>query len=565
MAIQFFFCVLTLITAPGKSWAADRNQVPRDRDTIRVPLNSDPEKLDPAWVTSPATMSIVRQMFDGLVELNENHEPQSALAQSWQISADKRTYTFKLRPNLTFHNGSPVTAQDVKASFERAAFQRQGWIFSGIKGFKPPPKPTIGGAPQKIEIPDIPGITVQGDEVRIELNQPNEAFLSMLAHPGAFVVARGTEPPVGTGAFKLRSNKRGDSTISLGYFPGHFSISPSGIREGCIKQVKFLVLPDDQSRIYAYDTGLIHLTDIPEARIRNFAETRPKEFKQWPTYGVFGLRLNTKEPPLNDLKVRQAIAKAIDVDLLRKALLEDAYGRLDGVLPSNLREKMLKDAGQEDRGTSDPERVKRQEFDPVAAKTLVDQYMGKDGPPPHKPPPRLTLHTILGHNLAKTMAEAIHDQLTKVGFEVTIEQSDLGVLMAKARAGQAKFFIAGINPSYPDPNAVFAPNFHSKFKGALNLSQFDSKAVDESLNAAAKLPPGEERNKIYSAIEQELIDQAVWIPLARIEGLALVKPYVHGLKTSPRAGAFALQEPLRTVCIGENPDIDTRIGRPGVQ
>ena len=114
--------------------AAQPSSPPRPGGTFRAVFSADPPTLDPAHATDLTSAVVVRQIFDGLLELDAQLRPVPALASGWTISDDRRTYTFPLRRGVRFHNGRELRAADVKYSFERAARGKRPWVFDKLVG-----------------------------------------------------------------------------------------------------------------------------------------------------------------------------------------------------------------------------------------------------------------------------------------------------------------------------------------------------------------------------------------------------------------------------------------------
>ena len=201
-------------------------QAPRAGGTLRAVFSADPPTLDPAHATDTTSSAVIRQVFDGLLELDETLTPVPALARRVDASADGRVYTFALRPGVRFHNGREVRAADVKYSFERAAKGKRPWVFEKISGAREFIKGTADG---------IGGVRLVDDlTIELRLDRPFAPFLHLMAYDAASIVPREevekrgpgfASHPVGTGAFRFASWRRDDQVVLEG-FPHHFLGSP---------------------------------------------------------------------------------------------------------------------------------------------------------------------------------------------------------------------------------------------------------------------------------------------------------------------------------------------------
>jgi len=218
-------------------------QPPRQGGTLRGVFNSDPPTLDPAAASDTTSSAVIRQVFDGLLELDEKLVPQAALAERWTVTGDQRIYTFTLRRGVKFHNGREVKAADVKYSFERAAKGKRPWVFEKITGARDYIKGTGS---------EIPGIRVVDDiTVEIRLDKPFAPFLHLMAYDAAAVVPREevekrggnfASHPVGTGAFRFASWRRDDQVV-LERFRDHFRGAPP------LERVVFRIIPAEITRL----------------------------------------------------------------------------------------------------------------------------------------------------------------------------------------------------------------------------------------------------------------------------------------------------------------------------
>ncbi len=149
-------------------------------------LNNNPTTLDPALITDVQGGGIAAKLFNGLVRFNENLDIVPDIARSWQLSEDQRTYTFRLRFDVSFSNGRKITARDVKYSFERVLIPQTKapltWVLDKIEGAND----VIAG-----KTTDLAGVRVVNDHtLAIKLEKPFGPFLSLLAMTTAYVVPR---------------------------------------------------------------------------------------------------------------------------------------------------------------------------------------------------------------------------------------------------------------------------------------------------------------------------------------------------------------------------------------
>ncbi|MBN9445878.1 MAG: ABC transporter substrate-binding protein [Bosea sp.] len=275
------------------------------KDSVVIGMTLEPPTLDPTSRAAQAIREVVLQnIFEGLVAMDRTGKIVPALAESWTVSADGLTYTFKLRPNARFHDGTPFSARDVKFSFERAvapdSTNAQRWIFTPIAG---------------IEAPDPVTVT-------ITLKQPTANFVYGLAWGDAIIVSPATAAdnktrPVGTGPFKFARWNRGDR-LEFERNAEYWGPKPA------LAKAVFRFIGDPQAQVAALRAGDIDaFTNLsaPEAIPQLKADPKLK-VTLGKTEGETILAINNAKAPFSDIRVRQAIAHVLD----RKTIALGVYG-----------------------------------------------------------------------------------------------------------------------------------------------------------------------------------------------------------------------------------------------
>ncbi|HBH04829.1 MAG TPA: ABC transporter substrate-binding protein, partial [Candidatus Rokubacteria bacterium] len=420
--------VLTVVVLAALAGAAARGEAPRPGGTLRAVFSADPPTLDPAQATDTTSSAVIRQVFDGLLELDETLTPVPALARSVRVSPDGRVYTFALRPGVRFHNGRELRAADVKYSFERAAKGKRPWVFEKIAGARDFTKGAAGA---------IAGVRVVDDlTVELRLDRPFAPFLHLMAYDAAAVVPRDeverrgpgfASHPVGTGAFRFVSWRRDDQVV-LERFPGHFR-GPAPL-----ERVVFRIIPAEITRFNEYRAGQLDLTDIPTGQCRS-VQADPQlrgEAAVWPTLGTHGLRFNVEKPPFSDARLRRALAHAIDPTIVVERLLEGCVHPARGILPPAL------------PGYSPA--IRRPPLDRERAKRLLAEagYPGGRGLGP------IAFNFNTG-DLNQRIAEVLQAQLREIGVALELRRLDWAAHIKVVDDGSAVFFRQGWIADYPDP------------------------------------------------------------------------------------------------------------------
>jgi peptide/nickel transport system substrate-binding protein len=273
------------------------------KDTITLGVAVEPPHLDPSSHVAGTIREIVYgNVFEGLMMIGPDGKEYPALAEKVEVSADGRTYTFSLRRGVTFHDGTPFNSATVKFSLDRARGPNS--VNAGKRIFEP------------IDTIETPA----ADRVVIRLKQPIGAFLYNLGSADAIMVAPNTadnakQVPVGTGPFKFDRWAKGDR-IELSRHDRYWG------RRANFSKATFRIIPDAQAQVAALKTG-----EVDAFPIMGAPETL-NEFKSDPrfqvmvgqTQGEVILAMNNRRKPFSDLRVRRAIAHALD----RKAISEGA-------------------------------------------------------------------------------------------------------------------------------------------------------------------------------------------------------------------------------------------------
>jgi len=498
---------------------------PQPGGAFRLAFGTDPPTLDPAQASDTTSSTVIRQIFDALLELDERLEVRGALAERWTVSADQRVYTFHLRAGVRFQNGRGLGATDVKYSFERAARGKRPWVFEKIAGARD----FIRG-----RSPEIAGIRIGGERsVEITLERPFAPFLYLMAYDAASVVPREevarrgatfASHPVGTGAFRL-AEWRHDDELVLERFPEHFRGAP------LLNRIVFRIIPTEITRFNEYRTGNLDVTDIPTGycrRVQRDPRTGP-DVAIWPTLGTSAVRFNVERPPFDDRRIRLAIAHAVDPRVAVRGLLEDCVSPPRGILPPAM--------------PGFDERVRPLAFDPARAR----QLLASAGFPGGQGLPRVAYYYNTTE-LNQRIAELIQAELREIGIRLELRRLDWAAHIKLVDEGTAGFFRQGWIADYPDPENFLTVLFHSRNVGAAgNTSRYRNPAVDRLLDEADAMPPGAARFARYREAEQRILDDAVWVSLYHYSSRTLIKPYVRGLERSPLSSAPEFLAPLRKV------------------
>jgi peptide/nickel transport system substrate-binding protein len=351
-------------------------------DAVTICQTLEPPILDPTAGAAQAIKEVTYgNIFEGLIAINAKGELYPKLATSWDIAPDSKTYTFHLRPNVTFSDGTPFTSADVKYTLERGAAadskNAQKWIFTPIAS---------------IETPDP--LTA-----KITLKEVNSKFLFGLAMGDAIMVdaksaATNTTNPIGTGPYKLGTWARGDrmTLLSTGTWWGG---------KPAIATATFRFIADPQAQVSAIEAGdcdALATLGAPEA-VDQLKATKGLTVTIGSTEGKTIVTMNNGKKPLNDVRVRKAIAMAVDRNQVNLASVNGTGTPIGSHYTPN-------DPGYIDLTGEYP-------YDPAKAKALLAEAGYPNGftlvmkvPPP---------------SYARRGSEVVAAMLAQIGVTVTIE------------------------------------------------------------------------------------------------------------------------------------------------
>ena len=323
-------------------------------------LWSDPPTLDPHLTSDTTSAGVVVEIFGGLVGFDTSLRLIPDLADSWDISNDGLTYTFKIRNNAVFHDGTKVTAEDFKWSLERAVNPDTA---------SPTAKTYLGdivGVADALEgkSSEISGVkAVDDNTLQIEIDAPKAYFLAKLTYPTAYVVDRNnvsegglnwTDSPNGTGPFKLSDYKIGERIILERNDLYHLDKA---------KLAKIQMNLAGGSSMAMYENDEIDITGVglfDLERIKDPVDPLNGDLVVAdPGYSVNYIGFNVQEPPFDDSKFRRALNHAIDKELIAKEVYSDLVVPAYGILPPGF--------------PGFNERLEGLRHDPVLAKKLLSE------------------------------------------------------------------------------------------------------------------------------------------------------------------------------------------------
>ena len=518
-SVHFVYSVLSLLCL---SWAGcAKRETPVERgireQVLERGLSADPADLDPHVITDLPEINIVSTLFEGLVaEDPVDLHPVPGVAESWEVSSDGLSYTFHLRANALWSNGAPVTAQDFSGSIRRvltrtlaADYATMLYVLVNAEAY------------HKGTLMDFSQVGVQTPDartLRLSLNHPAPYFLSLLTHPAWYPVylpalekagspyqrgSKWTQPGnlVGNGAFVLTAWKRGE-VITVEKSPTYWDAAT--VR---LNAIHFHPAEDRESEERAFRAGQLHLTEaLPVSKVETYKRTQPEVLQIGAFLDTYFYRLNTNRPGLSNVKVRQALAAAID----RSALVGKVT--LGGQQPA----RSFTPPGV---GGYVPPDVLKCNFD-AARRLLADAgYPGGQGLPPLE----IMINSSGNH---RVIAEAVQEMWRReLGVEVRLNNMEQATLLAHRRTLDYQIMRGEWAADYLDPKTFFDV-FRSDSNN--NHTGWQNSNYDTLLFEADRTADPATRYALMQRAERILLNDAPIIPIYYYTSVRLVLPSVHG-------------------------------------
>lgn len=480
-------------------------------------LWADPPTLDPHLTSDTTSAGIVVEIFGGLVSFDTSLNLVADLAESWEISSDAQTYTFKIRDNAVFHNGKPVTAQDFKWSLERAASPDTA---------SPVAETYLGDIVGVSEVLDgnsasISGIKVIDDKtIQIQIDAPKAYFLQKLTYPTAFVVDREnveaggrtwTDKPNGSGPFKMVEYKIGERLILERHDDYH-------LEPAKLKKIQMNLAGGSSMAMYENDE--IDLTGISLFDLERIKDPNDPLHSDLvvanPSFSISYIGFNVEQPPFDDRSFRRALNHAVDKELIAKEVLADLVVPAYSILPPGF------------PGHSDD--LEGLRYDPVLAKKLLSE--SRYGDPDMRP--RIVI-TIPGTGGTPNLDLEVIINMWKenLGVEVEIQQVEWATYLRDLDRQKFQAYGGlGWEADYPDPQDFLDILFHTESDN--NNGAFSNVKVDSLLEEARVEVDVVRRMNLYREAEELIVNDAPWLPLWFAgERHVLIKPYVKGYTITP--------------------------------
>ena len=469
------------------------NQIVAEGKQLNV-MYSDPPTLDPHIAQDSTSAGIILEIYSGLVSLDTNLQIIPDIAESWTISNDGMKYTFKLRDNAKFHNGKYIKAEDFLWSFNRAANPSTNSITA---------EDYLGDIVGVQDVIDGKADTISGikliDELTLEINidSPKAYFLAKLTYPVSFVLdsenvknKNWTDSPNGSGPFMLDEYLIGEKLL--------LKRNPEWYRETAKIEYVSMNLAGGQA-MAMYENGEIDLTGVGMAdleRVLDPSSDLNKDVVIAPlSFSQYYIGFNVQKAPFDDKFFRQALAHAINKELIATEVLSDLVKPAYGILPPGF-------PGYDNS-------IDGLKYDEQLAKDMLakSKYSNIDDLP------RIILSVPGTGGSAGLDIEVIIEMWKQtLGIDVEIQQVEWATFLQMLNKQELQFFSGlGWIADYPDPENFLDINFHST--KSTNHNGYNNAEVDKLLESARIEQDLATRMQMYNQAERIIVDEAPWIPL----------------------------------------------------
>ena len=432
-------------------------------------IAGEPDQLDPQKTSSYFSFEVLENVFDTLVEPDENLEMRPALAESWTVSPDQLTWTFRLRDGVTWHDGSPFTADDVVYSYRRIIDEK----LSNVDKFS---------AVTDVTAPDPSTVVVRVKEPTPNLLTNLGGFKGM-----AIVSRRNVESgeiatrPMGTGPFSFASQRSGDS-ITLAANPNYWGGGPK------IPGVTYRFISEPSTALSALQAGEVDWTDsIPAQRVEQLRNDDSIHLAVTPSNDYWYFALNQARAPWNDVRVRRAIAYAIDRDAIVQATSYGTAVANQLAIPE---------------GNPWYVRYDQYRYDLDEAKRLLDESGVR--------PTTLDMLVTSEYPETVTAAQVVADNLAPLGISVNIRTVDMATWLDEQNTGNFDMLMMGWLGNI-DPDDFYYAQHHTG--GSNNAQKFSDPKVDRLLDAGRVETARDARADDYAKAAVQIADQVSYIYL----------------------------------------------------
>jgi len=516
-------CPVIAVIALLGCGSGESNVVQGNRDGIlHFGNGTEPQGLDPHVVTGIPESHIVSALFEGLVAKNPyTLEPEPGVAQSWEISDDGLTIRFHLNPTARWSNGDPVTAGDFVWSWQRALSPAMGNQYAYM--LYPVENAEAFATGKLQDFTEVGVKALDAHTLEVRLNAPTPYFIQLMDHHSTFALHRPTIEKFGKATDRFTPWTRVENFVGNGPFVledwqlnRRITVKKSATywdRDRVkLNGIVFYPTENISTEERMFRVGQLHYTQVvPLDKIPVYRAMNNSPYVNAPYLGTYFYLLNTHEPPLDDVRVRQALSLAVDREQLNKTVLHSTNLPAYSITPP---------------GTLGYQPPQLFHHDVAKARQLLAEAGYPDGK--NWPGVELTYNTSESH---LKIAVALQQMWkTALNIDVTLVNQEWKVYLDSIDQMDFQMARRGWIGDYVDPN-----NFLDLFlcNGGNNNTGFCDPVYDELiLRKAPQAKTREERFRIFQEAETRLMRQMPIIPIYTYTSNHLIQPSVHGMPSN---------------------------------
>lgn len=461
LALLAAACTLTMSLSFGAAAA--------EKTDLVIAVDADVDTLHPTDFSTTVELNILNQIYDTLMYMNPDgtHDPEPRVAESYEISEDGLDYTFHIRDDITFHDGTPVTVDDVVFSIELYKdSEYQGSQISMLSSVEATDDHTVVCHLDSPYAPFLEGIL-----------SPNICSKSYYeSDPDSFVTN-----PIGCGPYKFVSRTTG-SNIVLEANEDYYRGAPS------IKNLSFEVIPDAATKAIALQTGEVSFAEIDSSVLTQLQANSAITISEVPTSSFCYVSMNLEKEPFDNVLVRQAVNYAIDRDNL-VAVCYDGEAEVNSNICAKDRNGYSEDQFQ-------------YTYDPEKAKELLEEA-GITTP--------YDLGEILVAEKYSNLATVIQNDLKAVGLEVTIAVKEFNSYIGDLTSGN--YMITALNMTLEGDTQSLEMAFTTDYIGTANNARYSDAEMDELFNQTRTETDEAKRLELFNQILSKAQDEAIYAVL----------------------------------------------------
>jgi peptide/nickel transport system substrate-binding protein len=468
---------------------------PKYGGTLVWRVGAETASMDPHVANTLGSTQLLSRIYSTLLRYDESANVVPYIAESWKVSEDGLTYTFKLRNDVYFHNGRKLTSADIKYNIERMIDPATG-----------SPRASRFNLVNKIETPDEYTVV-------FTLKDPFAPFLGNFADPNAMIIPREIvedesikKKAVGTGPFMIKEMVPGDYVL-LEKNPKYFV---KGLPY--LDQLKLKLITENSAIAASMRSKAVDFTVVWGAMYKFFDKMKNIRMQDVPVFAWAMLEFNSSKPPFDNAKLRLALAYAIDrQEIIDAVMLGNA--KVTAPVPEGMKGY-----------SADWKTLAGYQVDLEKAKALLKEAGYPDGL-------KFELKTSTAYAPYVPTAQVIQSNLKKIGVEAEIIPLEWGAYIKDITNFDTWVACFHSFPSYTaDPDAYLYRWFHSK--GAWNIG-FSDPVVDELLDLGRRLTDVSSRQMVYRRAQVRLAQLAPAVYTWRTRVSYAMQPYVNGVTLTP--------------------------------